>query len=233
MKLTKEEKLIKERERLELMRCYEKECRESGYSLIYGIDEAGRGPLCGPVVAGCCILPADAEILYLNDSKKLSEEKREELYAEITEKAFAWGTGQADAARIDEINILNATFEAMREAFINCRSMAAQKLSAASVNEGTFSAGSEIVLVDGNKTVPGIHIAQKAIVKGDANSVSVAAASILAKVTRDRMLYKYDEMYPEYGFAKHKGYGTKAHIEALKKYGPLDFHRKSFIGKFV
>lgn len=206
------EKLEKELARLEAMKEFEKmygECR-----LICGIDEAGRGPLAGPVVAGAAVLPADCTILYLNDSKKLSEKRREELYQEITEKAVAWHVGTASPGRIDEINILQATYEAMREA-VNGLGIVPDLL----LNDAVI--------------IPGIPVRQVPIVKGDARSVSIAAASILAKVTRDRLMTEYDRLYPEYAFAKNKGYGTAAHIAALKEYGPCAIHRRSFIGHFV
>ena len=208
----KQEKLAKERVRLEEMRSYEHRYERYGY--VCGIDEAGRGPLAGPVVAGAVILPEDCEILWLNDSKQLSEKKREALYDEIMEKALAVSVGMASPARIDEINILQATYEAMREA-----------IKGLGVQPG--------LLLNDAVTIPGIEIPQIPIVKGDAKSVSIAAASILAKVTRDHMMMEYDEIYPGYGFGKHKGYGTKAHIEALKTLGPCPIHRRSFIGHFV
>ena len=208
----KQEKLAKERVRLEEMRSYEHQYERYGY--VCGIDEAGRGPLAGPGVAGAVILPEDCEILWLNDSKQLSEKKREALYDEIMEKALAVSVGMASPARIDEINILQATYEAMREA-----------IKGLGVQPG--------LLLNDAVTIPGIEIPQIPIVKGDAKSVSIAAASILAKVTRDHMMMEYDEIYPGYGFGKHKGYGTKAHIEALKTLGPCPIHRGSFIGHFV
>ena len=208
----KQEKLAKERVRLEEMRSYEHRYERYGY--VCGIDEAGRGPLAGPVVAGAVILPEDCEILWLNDSKQLSEKKREALYDEIMEKALAVSVGMASPARIDEINILQATYEAMREA-----------IKGLGVQPG--------LLLNDAVTIPGIEIPRIPIVKGDAKSVSIAAASILAKVTRDHMMMEYDEIYPGYGFGKHKGYGTKAHIEALKTLGPCPIHRGSFIGHFV
>ena len=181
---------------------------------ICGIDEAGRGPLAGPVAAGAAILPKDCQILYLNDSKKLSESRREELFLEIKEKAIAWSVGIVGPERIDEINILQATYEAMRQAI--------SKLDPVPQ-----------VLLNDAVTIPGVAIPQVPIIKGDAKSVSIAAASILAKVTRDHMMEEYDKDYPEYGFAKHKGYGTPAHITALKEFGPTPIHRRTFITKFV
>lgn len=194
--------------RTEEMKRYEREY--DSYSYICGIDEVGRGPLAGPVVAGAVILPKNCSLLYLNDSKKLSEKKREELYDEIMETALAVGIGYNTPARIDEINILQATYEAMREAVY------------------TLSPKPDLLLNDA-VTIPGIEIRQVPIIKGDAKSISIAAASIVAKVTRDRLMVKYDAIYPEYGFASHKGYGSSMHIEAIRKYGPTPIHRKSFI----
>lgn len=210
-KLTKE-KLEAERSRLEQMRVFEKEYASCG--IICGVDEAGRGPLAGPVAAGAVILPADCEILFLNDSKKLSEKRREELFAEIKEKAVSWSVGIVDADVIDRINILKATYEAMRKAVV------------------ALSPTPDLLLNDA-VLIPGVEIEQVKIIKGDAKSVSIAAASILAKVTRDHLMEEYDRHYPEYGFARHKGYGTAAHIAALEKLGPCPIHRKTFIGKFV
>ena len=204
--------LEKEKQRIENLKKYEKEY--AGYTYICGIDEVGRGPLAGPVVAGAVILPKDCNILYINDSKQLSEKKREELYDVITKEAVAWAVGYASPERIDEINILQATYEAMREAIHNLGIMP------------------EILLNDA-VTIPDVAIAQVPIIKGDAKSVSIAAASILAKVTRDRLMVEYDRVMPEYGFAGHKGYGSKEHIEAIKKYGPTPIHRKTFIKKFI
>ena len=208
----KEKALQKERMRLEAMRSFER--KYSVYGLICGIDEAGRGPLAGPVVAGAVILPEDCEILYLNDSKKLSPAKRELLYDEIMEKAEAVGVGMASPARIDEINILQATYEAMREAI------------------GNLGASPQLLLNDA-VTIPGVSIPQAPIIRGDAKSVSVAAASIIAKVTRDRLMVRYDELLPGYGFAQHKGYGSKEHIEAIRRLGPTPVHRQTFIKKFL
>lgn len=205
------ERLEKELLRLEAMKEFEREYGDCG--LICGIDEAGRGPLAGPVVAGAAILPKDCTILYLNDSKKLSEKRREELFLEIKEKAVAWSVGLASPERIDEINILQATYEAMRYAVAGLSSV-------------------PDVLLNDAVTIPGIRIRQVPIIKGDAKSVSIAAASILAKVTRDHMMIEYDKLYPQYGFAKHKGYGTAAHIAALKEYGPVPIHRRTFIKHF-
>lgn len=201
-----------ELKRTHQMYSFEREYRE--YQAICGIDEVGRGPLAGPVVACAVILPKDYEILYLNDSKQLSESKREQLYDEIMEHAVSVGLGYNSPERIDEINILQATYEAMREAI--------SKLSVA-----------PSLLLNDAVTIPQVTIRQVPIIKGDAKSASIAAASIVAKVTRDRLMRDYAEVYPEYGFASNKGYGAKEHIEALKKYGPTPIHRKTFIGNFV
>lgn len=213
--MTSQQKLAAELERLGKMKEYERS--RSDYALICGIDEAGRGPFAGPVAAGAVILDLNdpgKEILYLNDSKKLSEKRREMLYDEICTKAVAWGVGIVDNHVIDEINILQATYKAMRLAIED------------------LGVKPDFILADAVH-IPGIDIPQEGIIKGDAKSVSIAAASIIAKVTRDRIMLEYDKLYPEYGFASHKGYGTKAHIEALKKYGPLDIHRKTFIKKYI
>ena len=208
----KAEKLQAERERLEGMRVYE--CQYADRGFLCGIDEVGRGPLAGPVVAGAVILPADCEILWLNDSKKLSEKKRELLYDEIMEKAVAVGIGAVSPERIDEINILQATYEAMR--------IAISKLSVKP----------DLLLNDAVK-IPGVELPQVPIIKGDAKCVSIAAASIVAKVTRDRMMVQYEDLYPGYEFASNKGYGSARHIAALKSLGPCPIHRRSFIGNFV
>ena len=212
MRTLKGERLEKELERLEMMRSFEREYEAC--SAICGIDEAGRGPLAGPVAAAAVILPKDCVILYLNDSKKLSPARRDALFDEIMEKAVAYHVGIVSPERIDEINILQATYEAMRKAVAG------------------LSVTPDLLLNDA-VTIPEIGIRQVPIVKGDAKSISIAAASILAKVTRDRMMEEYDAMWPEYGFAKHKGYGTAQHIAALKEYGPCPIHRRSFIGHFV
>ena len=193
------------------MKGYEKQYESRGY--VCGIDEVGRGPLAGPVVAGAVILPKDCQILYLNDSKKLTAKKREELYDVIMKEAVAVGIGYASPARIDEINILQATYEAMREAI------------------SKLPIQPDVLLNDAVK-IPGVNIYQVPIIKGDAKSVSIAAASIVAKVTRDRLMEEYDAHIPEYGFASNKGYGSAQHIEALKKYGPSSIHRRSFLTHF-
>ena len=201
----------------EVMRTYalqEYERKYSEYQFVCGIDEVGRGPLAGPVVAGAVILPKDCDILYINDSKKLSEKKREELYDVIMEKAIATGIGYANVERIDEINILQATYEAMREAINN------------------LGIKPDVLLNDA-VTIPGVDMKQVPIIKGDAKSISIGAASIIAKVTRDRLMVQYDSVFPEYGFASNTGYGSQVHIEAIKKYGPCPIQRRTFIGNFL
>ena len=219
MNKREEEKLKKQQERLEkeiartkAMSTFEEEYKD--YPYICGIDEVGRGPLAGPVVAGAVILPKDDMILYLNDSKKLSEKKREMLYDEIMNRAVATGIGMASPARIDEINILQATYEAMRMAIANLK------------------VRPDILLNDA-VTIPKVDILQVPIIKGDAKSISIAAASIIAKVTRDRLMVEYDKVLPGYDFASNKGYGTKAHIAGLKELGPTPIHRRSFIHNYV
>ena len=200
-----------ERERIESLKVYEKQYAPFG--AVCGIDEVGRGPLAGPVVAGAVILPKDCGILYINDSKKLSAKKREELYDVILEQAVAVGIGMVSPQRIDEINILHATYEAMREAINNLGII-------------------PDILLNDAVTIPDISVRQVPIIKGDAKSISIAAASILAKAARDRLMLEYDKAYPGYGFAVHKGYGTKAHIEALRRLGPCEIHRKTFLRSF-
>ncbi len=217
----KGERLEKELARLAAMHEYEN--AHADIHFIAGIDEAGRGPLAGPVVAACCILPKDAVILYLNDSKKVTALRREALLPEIKEKAIAYGIGIVQEKRIDEINILQADYEAMR--------IALQQTSDMLKAKGLADAPG--LLLNDAVTIPGVEIPQESIIKGDAKSVSIAAASILAKVTRDHLMEEYDQLYPEYGFARNKGYGTKEHIEALKRLGPCPIHRRSFIGHFV
>ncbi len=204
--------LEKEKKRIYDLKKYERQY--AAYSCICGIDEVGRGPLAGPVVAGAVILPADCEILYINDSKKLSAKMREELFDVIRREAVACAVGYASPERIDEINILQATYEAMRQA-----------ISGLQVSPD--------LLLNDAVTIPGVSIPQVPIIKGDAKSISIGAASIYAKVTRDRLMTEYDKLYPQYGFAANKGYGSAEHIAALKKYGPSPIHRKSFIGNFI
>lgn len=206
------EKLKREIERTDSLLVYEKKFEDKG--VLCGIDEVGRGPLAGPVMAGAVILPSDHRILYLNDSKKLTAKKREELYDVILSEAVAVGIGAENHDVIDEINILQATYSAMRKAI------------------DALAVRPDFLLVDA-VMIPDTGIPECPIIKGDAKSASIAAASIVAKVTRDRMMIRYDEMYPEYHFAKNKGYGTAEHIAAIKKYGPCPIHRKTFIRKFV
>lgn len=214
--VVKARKMIDEYEkevlRIKTMKMFEE--KYSDYEFIAGIDEVGRGPLAGPVVAGAVILPKDCDILYLNDSKQLTEKKREELNGVILEKAVSFGIGMNSPERIDKINILNATYEAMQNAIAN------------------LSVKPTLLLNDA-VTIPKVDIKQVPIIKGDAKSISIAAASIIAKVYRDNLMVKYAEIYPEYDFASNKGYGSAKHIDALKKYGPTPIHRRSFIGNFI
>lgn len=207
------EKLRVEKQRIEKLKEYENQYWPD-YDFIGGIDEVGRGPLAGPVVTACVVLPKDCSILYINDSKKLSAAKREELYEIIMREAITVGIGMNSEARIDEINILQATYEAMRQAISECKVQPQ-------------------VLLNDAVNIPGVDIKQVPIIKGDAKSITIGAASIIAKVTRDRMMEEYDSIYPEYHFASNKGYGSAEHIAALKKYGPCPIHRRSFIGNFV
>ena len=207
-----EEKLEAEKKRMEDMYIYER--KYADFSYICGIDEVGRGPLAGPVVAGAVILPKDCDILYLNDSKKLSEKMREALYDEIMEKAVATGIGIVGPQRIDEINILQATYEAMRMAI------------------GKLRVQPDLLLNDAVK-IPEVATRQVPIIKGDAKSASIAAASIIAKVTRDRLMEQYEEVLPGYGFASNKGYGSVEHIQAIKELGATPIHRQTFIKNFV
>lgn len=206
---------VKEEKRLENMLVYENKLIKDGYKNICGIDEAGRGPLCGEVVAAAVILNDGVIIEGVNDSKKLTEKKREALYDEIIKNVKAYGIGMASVKEIEELNILGATKLAMKRAVENLKIKP------------------DYVLIDGNQKVGLIDIPQETIVSGDSKSLSIACSSILAKVTRDRMLREYDKKYPEYEFAKHKGYGTKAHIDAIKKYGICEIHRPSFCKKFI
>ena len=206
------QKLEEERKRIWKLQEYERKYGQ--YTYICGIDEVGRGPLAGPVVAGAVILPKDCDILYINDSKKLTAAKREELYDEIMEKAVAAGIGMVSPQRIDEINILQATYEAMRQAI------------------GQLDPQPDLLLNDA-VTIPKVEIRQVPIIKGDAKSISIGAASIIAKVTRDRLMENYEDIYPGYGFAANKGYGSAEHIAALKKLGPTLIHRATFIKNFV
>lgn len=193
---------------------YELSAKEKGYKFVCGVDEAGRGPLAGPVYAAAVILPDGVEIEGLNDSKKLTEKKREKLYDVIIEKAVCYSVASASVEEIEEVNILNATYLAMNRAI-----------------EG-LSVKADYALIDGNRVPKDISVPCETVVKGDAKSCSIAAASVLAKVTRDRLLLEYAEQYPEYGFDKHKGYGTAAHYDAIRKHGVLPIHRMSFLKSF-
>lgn len=205
----------KEEERLKVLKSDEEKLYSDKIKLIAGIDEAGRGPLAGPVVVGVVIMPKDSMIEGVNDSKKVSEKKREKLYEQITEEAIAWSVGMADQNEIDEINILNATKLALKRAL------------------ESLNTKPDLILVDALTNIDTLGIPYKSIIKGDAKEYSIAAASIIAKVTRDRMMRQYGEIYPQYGFNGHKGYGTAKHIAAIKEYGPCILHRKTFIKNFI
>ena len=204
-----------EEEKYERLKSCDQKFYDEGIELLAGIDEAGRGPLAGPVVVACVIMQKDLKILGINDSKKLSEKKREKLYDEIMKNAVAVGVGIVDQNRIDEINILNATKEALTESIAK------------------LVVKPQRILVDALDHINTLGIPYTPIVKGDATSYSIAAASIIAKVTRDRIIEEWDKVYPEYGFSKHKGYGTAAHIQKIKEIGPCILHRKSFIKNFI
>ena len=205
----------KEIERLNILKEFEKNLYGTGLQYIAGIDEAGRGPLAGPVVVGIAIMKPDSFIEGVNDSKKISEKKREKLYEQITEEAIDWAVGIVDQTEIDEINILNATKKALHMAISNLKTRP------------------DRILVDALEHIDTCGVPYTSIIKGDAKVYSISCASIIAKVTRDRMMQEYDEIYPQYGFAGHKGYGTAKHIQAIKECGPCPIHRKSFIKNFV
>lgn len=205
----------KEIERLNVLKEFENKLYSEGLKYIAGIDEAGRGPLAGPVVVGIAIMKPDSFIEGVNDSKKISEKKRELLYEQITNEAIDWSVGIVDQNEIDEINILNATKKALHMAITNLKIKP------------------DRILVDALEHIDTCGIPYTSIIKGDAKVYSISAASIIAKVTRDRMMKEYDEIYPEYGFAGHKGYGTAKHIQAIKTYGPCPLHRKTFINNFI
>ena len=214
-----EEKLYIEKKRLLELKSIEDKYSEY---IIAGVDEAGRGPLAGPVVAGCVVLDKNVDILYINDSKKLSEKKRNQIYNEIINKSHAYGVGIIDDKVIDEINILEATHLAMKKAYEEADKMYYNK----------FNKNINMLFVDALK-IKNVNIKQVSIIHGDALSISIAAASIVAKVTRDNIMIKYNEIYPTYDFAKHKGYGTKEHINKIKQLGPCEIHRKTFIKNFI
>lgn len=205
----------KEIERLNILKNIENNWHKKEKKLVCGIDEAGRGPLAGPVVVAAVIMPEDSFIEGVNDSKKVSEKKREKLYDEITENAIAWSVGIIDQNEIDKINILNATKKGLTTALTELKEKP------------------DIILVDALTKIDTLGIPYESIIKGDAKSYSIAAASIIAKVTRDRIMRQWDEIYPQYGFINHKGYGTKAHIDAIKQYGLCPLHRKSFTKNFI
>lgn len=220
--MNKEEREALLKERLAEMNKYENDLRKNGISFIAGVDEVGRGPLAGPVVTACVVLPPDFDVLGVDDSKKLSEKKRNELFEKIKEKAIAYAIGMADNQVIDEINILEATKRAMEEAVL--------KVDKTLKEQG--KKGIEHVLIDA-LTLKNVDIPQTGIIKGDASSVSIAAASILAKVTRDRMMIEYAQRFTDYAFENNKGYGTKAHYEGIEKAGICEIHRKTFLKKIL
>ena len=205
----------KEIERLNILKEFETNLYKTGIKYIAGIDEAGRGPLAGPVVVGIAIMKPESFIEGINDSKKISEKKREMLYDTITEEAVDWAVGIIDQNEIDKINILNATKKALHMAIDNLK------------------VKPDRILVDALEHIDTCGIPYTSIIKGDAKIYSISAASIIAKVTRDRIMQEYDEIYPQYGFTKHKGYGTAKHIQAIKQYGPCPLHRKTFIKNFI
>ena len=209
----------KESIRLDNLKRFEKNLYDEGNKYICGIDEAGRGPLAGPVVVGAVVMKPDSKLEWVNDSKKVTEKRREILYDRILEESLAWGVGIVSWDEIDDLNILNATKKGLTKAL----QQVVEKLQTKP----------DIVLVDALREIDTLGIPYQSIIKGDATCYSIACSSIIAKVTRDRIMREYDEAFPEYGFAKHKGYGTKEHIEAIKKYGPCLIHRKSFITHFI
>ena len=209
----------KEEERLNNLKKFEQNLYKEGYKLICGIDEAGRGPLAGPVVVGAVVMRPESKIEWVNDSKKVTEKRREILYDKITEEALAWGVGIVSEKEIDEINILNATKKGLHIALGEVIEKLGKK--------------PELVITDALREIDTFNIPYQSIIKGDATCYSISCASIIAKVTRDRIMKEWDEVYPQYGFISHKGYGTAKHIEAIKEYGPCPIHRKTFITHFV
>lgn len=210
----------KEKERLINLKKFEENLYKEGYHLICGIDEAGRGPLAGPVVVGAVVMKRDSMLEWVNDSKKVTEKRRELLYDYITQQAIAWGVGIVSEDEIDRVNILNATKEGLH-------------IAMGQIIEKLQNRKPDIVIVDALKEIDTYGVPYESIIKGDATCYSISCASIIAKVTRDRIMKEWDEVYPQYGFAKHKGYGTASHIAAIKEYGPCKIHRKSFITHFV
>lgn len=209
----------KEEERLDNLKKYEENLYNEGYKFICGIDEAGRGPLAGPVVVGAAVMPRDSKLEWVNDSKKVTEKRREILYDRVTEEALAWGVGIISEKEIDELNILNATKKGLHLALGEVIEKLKQK--------------PDIVIVDALREIDTFEIPYQSIIKGDATCYSISCASILAKVTRDRIMREWNEVYPMYDFEKNKGYGTAEHIKALKQYGPCPIHRRTFIKHFV
>lgn len=235
--MTKQERIEKQKERLAEMKKPEAALHEAGYKYIAGVDEVGRGPLAGPVVTAAVVLPEDFDVLGVDDSKKLSEKRREELYDKIIEGCVAYGIGMSDHRVIDEINILNATKEAMKKAVAECEKMLAERTGQASSSEATDACGSmeayagrplDYVLFDAVK-IEDLGRPQEAVIKGDAKVLAIAAASIVAKVTRDRMMVEYAEQYPWYAFEKNKGYGTAAHYAGIREHGICPIHRMTFL----
>ena len=215
----------KEEDRLNQLKSYENHLYEEGYKLICGVDEAGRGPLAGPVAVGCCVMKPESKLQYVNDSKKVTEKRREMLYDQIIEDSLAYSVAIISNTVIDEINILEATKKGVHEAL--------GKVIEQLTNKFGKTTKPEIILVDALKDLDTYGVNYQSIIKGDATCYSISCASILAKVTRDRLMREYNEKYPEYGFEGHKGYGTAKHIEAIKKYGPCEIHRRSFISHFI
>lgn len=225
--MTKQERIEKQKQRLAEMKQTEQELRKSGHRFIAGVDEVGRGPLAGPVVTAAVVLPEDFDVLGVDDSKKLSEKRREELYDQILENCLAYGIGMCDHKVIDEINILQATKRAMKQAIEECNWYLAGRMSEQGASSGE-KAAIDFVLVDA-VTIEGLTVPQHAVIKGDANVLAIAAASIVAKVTRDRMMVEYAKQYPWYAFEKNKGYGTAAHYEGIRRHGMCPIHRKTFL----
>ena len=225
--MTKQERIEKQKQRLAEMKQTEQELRRAGRRSIAGVDEVGRGPLAGPVVTAAVVLPEDFDVLGVDDSKKLSEKRREELYDQILDNCLAYGIGMCDHKVIDEINILQATKQAMRQAIEECNWYLAGRMAERDPSEGA-EAAIDFVLVDA-VTIEGLSVPQHAVIKGDANVLAIAAASIVAKVTRDRMMMDYAKRYPWYAFEKNKGYGTAAHYEGIRAHGTCPIHRMSFL----